>query len=113
MTDYHFEIFRQNHATGNWAMVEVLKDRDQALERARSMLHDGRTTAVRVVKETFDPDTGGYISLKMFEDGRINTKKKNTKIDELDELPICNDADDLYTQRSRVVIGRTLSEWLA
>jgi hypothetical protein len=113
MSDTHFEIFRQNHATGSWSLVEVLEDRDQALERARGMLHDGRTTAVRVVKETFDPDTGGYISLNLFEDGRINTKKKNTKIDELEELPICNDADDLYTQRSRVVIGRTLSEWLA
>jgi hypothetical protein len=113
MSDTHFEIFRQNHATGSWALVEVLEDRDQALERARSMLHDGRTTAVRVMKETFDHETGGYISLNLFEDGRVNTKKKNTKIDELDELPICNDADDLYTDRSRAVIARMLGEWLA
>jgi hypothetical protein len=113
MSDTHFEIFRQNHATGSWALVEVLEDRDQALTRARSMLHDGHTTAVRVVKETFDPETGGYISLNLFEDGRVNTKKKNTKIDELDELPICNDANDLYAGRARAVIARMLGEWLA
>jgi hypothetical protein len=113
MSDVHFEIFRQNHATGSWALVEVLENRDQALERARRMLHDGRATAVRVVKETFDPETGGYISLNLFEDGRVNTKKKNTKIDELDALPVCDAPEHLYGDSARAVIGRTLGEWLA
>ena len=113
MSEVHFEIFRQNHATGSWALVEVLENRDQALERARSMLQDGRATAVRVVKETFDPETGGYISLNLFEDGRVNTKKKNTKIDELDALPICDAPEHLYGDSARAVIARTLGEWLA
>ena len=59
MSEVHFEIFRQNHATGSWALVEVLENRDQALERARSMLQDGRATAVRVVKENIEQETGG------------------------------------------------------
>ena len=113
MSEVHFEIFRQNHATGSWALVEVFENRDQALERARSMLQDGRATAVRVVKETFDPETGGYISLNLFEDGRVNTKKKNTKIDELDALPICDAPEHLYGDSARAVIARTLGEWLA
>jgi len=113
MSEVHFEIFRQNHATGSWALVEVLENRDQALERARSMLQDGRATAVRVVKETFDPETGGYISLNLFEDGRVNTKKKNTKIDELEDLPVCATVDDLYMYDARAAIARTLGEWLA
>jgi hypothetical protein len=113
MSEVHFEIFRQNHATGSWALVEVLENRDQALERARSMLHDGRASAVRVVKETFDPGTGGYISLNLFEDGRVNTKKKNTKIDELDALPVCDAPEHLYGDSARAVIARTVGEWLA
>ena len=48
MSDVHFEIFRQSQATGSWALVEVLENRDQALERARRMLQEGRATAVRV-----------------------------------------------------------------
>ena len=113
MSEVHFEIFRQNHATGSWALVEVLENRDQALERARQMLHDGRATAVRVVKESFDPETGGYVGLTLFEDGRVNTKKKNTKIDELDALPSCDAPEDLYTESARAVIARMLGEWLA
>lgn len=113
MSEVQFEIFRQNQATGTWSLVEVLENRDQALERARRMLQDGRATAVRVVKETFDPETGGYNGLTLLEDGRVNSKKRNTKIDELDELPICHEAADLYANGSRAVIARTLGEWLA
>lgn len=113
MSEVHFEIFSQNQATGSWSMVEALENRDQALDRARRMLQDGRATAVRVVKESFDPETGGYVSLTLFEDGRINTKKRNTKIDELDHLPPCDTADDLYAYAPRAVIARTLGEWLA
>jgi hypothetical protein len=113
MSDVHFEIFRQHQRTGSWSLVESLESRDQALERARRMLSEGRATAVKVVKESFDPKTGGYASLTLFEDGRVNTKKKNTKIDELDALPACDTADDLYSESSRAVIARTLGEWLA
>jgi hypothetical protein len=113
MSEVHFEIFRQNQATGTWSLVEALESRDQALERARRMLQDGRATAVRVVKETFDPETGGYISLNLFEDGRVNTKKRNTKIDELEALPVCDAPEHLYGDSARAVIARTLGEWLA
>ncbi len=112
MSEVHFEIFRQNQATGSWALVEVLENRDEALDRARRMLHDGRATAVRVVKESFDPESGGYVGLTLFEDGRVNTKKKNTKIDDLDALPVCDAAEDLYADAARAVIARTLGEWL-
>jgi hypothetical protein len=113
MSEVHFEIFRQNQATGTWSLVEALENRDQALERARRMLQDGRATAVRVVKETFDPGTGGYVSLNLFEDGRVNTKKKNTKIDELESLPVCDAPEHLYGDSARAVIARTVGEWLA
>jgi hypothetical protein len=113
MSEVHFEIYRQQQGAGSWSLVESLENRDQALERARRMLSEGRATAAKVVKESFDPKTGGYVSLTLFEEGRVNTKKKNTKIDELDDLPACDTADDLYSESSRALIARTLGEWLA
>lgn len=113
MSDIHFEVFRQQRGTGNWSLVEVFENRDGAMERARRLLQEGRATAVRVVKETFDAETGGYVSLTLFEDGSVNAKKKNTKIDDLENLPPCVTADDLYTYHARAAIARTLADWLA
>jgi hypothetical protein len=113
MSQVHFEVFRQHRGKGSWSLVEALENRDAALERARRLLQEGGATAVRVVKESFDPENGGYVSLTLFEDGHVNHKKKNTKIDDLDDLPPCDTIDDLYTYDARAVIARTLAEWLA
>jgi hypothetical protein len=113
MSDVQFEIYRQAQGSGSWVLVEALEDREHALERARRMLQERRATAVRVVKQSFDPATGGYVGVTLLEDGRVNTKKKNTKIDELEDLPACDTTDDLYSHQARAVIARTLGDWLA
>ena len=113
MSQVQFEIFRQYRGSGSWSLVEALESRDAAFARAKRLLQEGRATAVRVVKESFDAATGGYVSLTLFEDGRVNAKKKNIKIDELEDLPSCASVDDLYMYDARAVIARTLSEWLA
>jgi len=112
MSEVQYEIFRQDRGTGAWSLVEVLEKRDAAMERARRLLSEMRVDAVRVVKETFDPATGGYVSLTLFEDGRVNRKVKNTKIDELEGLRPCVTADDLYTHDARSMVARTLTDWL-
>ena len=113
MSQVQFEIFRQHRGSGSWSLVEALESRDAAFARAKRLLQEGRATAVRVVKESFDPATGSHVSLMLFEDGRVNAKKKNTKIDDLEDLPSCAAVDDLYMYDARAVIARTLSEWLA
>ncbi len=113
MSQVAFEIFRQHRGSGSWSFVEAVESRDAAFARAKRLLQDGRATAVKVVKESFDPATGGYVSLTLFEDGRVNAKKKNTKIDELEDLPVCATVDDLYLYDARAVIARTLGDWLA
>ena len=113
MSQVQFEIFRQYRGSGSWSLVEALESRDAAFARAKRLLQEGRASAVKVVKESFDSATGAYVSLTLFEDGRVNAKKKNTKIDELEDLPSCATVDDLYMYDARSVIARTLSEWLA
>ena len=112
MSEVQYEVLRQDRGTGTWCLFEVLGNREDAIARARHLLHERRADAVRVVKETFDQTTGGYVSLTLFEDGRINRKVKNTKIDELEGSKPCLSIDDLYTYEARSTVARTLNDWL-
>src|SRR5262249_10584767 len=113
MAQVHFEIFRQQSKSGGWALLEAVDDRDAAVERAKKVLEEGRATAVRVVKETYQPDTGDYMSLTIFEDGKVSNVKKNKKIDDIDNPTPCFKPNDLYSYHARATIARLLGEWLA
>ena len=114
MSQVHFEIFRQQGKSGGgWALVEAMEDRDAAIDTAKLMLQEGRAAAVRVVKETYQPSTGDYMSLTVFEGGKTEVKKKNTKVDEIASPVPCFKPDDLYSYHARMTMTRVLGEWLA
>jgi hypothetical protein len=111
-SEVHFEIFRQQGRGGGWSLVEALEEREAALERARQMLEEGRAAAVRVVKETYQPTTGDYIGLIIFEEGHTEIKKKNKKVDDIASPSPCFKPDDLYSYHARMTMARLLGEWL-
>lgn len=113
MAQIHFEIFCRQGKGGGWALVEAVDDRDAALERARLMFEEGRAAAVRVVKETHQPETGDYMSLTIFEDGKTEIEKKNKKIEDVASPSPCFKPDDLYSYHARMTMGRILGKWLA
>jgi len=113
MSQVHFEIFRQVGKGGGWALAEALDNRDAAISRARQILADGKAAAVRVVKETFQPETGDYMSLTIFEDGKVTVAKKNKKTDDIENPMPCFKPDDLYSYHARTTMSRILGEWLA
>jgi len=113
MSQVHFEIFRQQGKSGGWALIEAMDDRDAAINAAKLMLHEGRASAVRVVKETFQRETGDYISLTIFEDGKTEVKKKNAKVEEVASPEPCFKPDDLYSYHARATMSRLLGDWLA
>ena len=113
MSEVHFEIFRQQGKSGGgWSLVEAMEDRQAALDRARLMLEEGQAAAVRVVKETFQSSTGDYMSLTIFEGGHTEVKKKNTKVEEIENMSPCFKPDDLYSYHARMTMTRILGEWL-
>jgi hypothetical protein len=65
------------------------------------------------VKETYHEGTGDYVSLTVFEDGKVEVKKKNTKIAEIDSPSPCFKPDDLYSYHARTTMARILADWLA
>src|SRR4029078_11593588 len=68
---------------------------------------------VRVVKETYNAETGDYMSLTIFEDGKVEIKKKSKKLDDLDNPSPSFKPDDLYSYHARTTMARLLADWLA
>jgi predicted XRE-type DNA-binding protein len=59
--------------------MEVIAQRDDAVKYAKTLVEEG-AAAVRVMKETHQPETGDYMSLSIFEHGATESKKKNAKL---------------------------------
>ncbi len=113
MQEIHYEIFRQLGKGGGWALIEAVEDRETALDHARALLEEGKATAVKVVKETYQSSTGDYMGLTIFEAGHSEVKKKNKKVDDIANPSPCFKPDDLYSYHARMTMARLLSEWLA
>ncbi len=107
----HFEVFTRRGSKGGWNLVEVRNDRDDAIDFAKQLLNED-ATGVKVVKETYNDETGDYLSLKIFEDGH-NKMKLAPAQDEVPHSLPCFQPDDLYSYHSRKTIARLIPEFLA
>jgi hypothetical protein len=113
MAQIHYEIFVRRGKGGGWALQEAIPNREDALARAKTMLELGQVAAARVVKETFQPDSGDYMSLKIFEQGDLTIKKTNKKTEDIENPVPCFKPDDLYSYHARVTLVRLIGDWLA
>lgn len=109
----HFEIFVRRGQKGGWTLLEAHSGpRADALKRAKEELGQNGTIAVKVTKESFDPETGTFAGVSIFEDGQVEKKDKAKQ--EPPKLP-CFRPQDLFSHHARGVIGRvlksTLEEW--
>lgn len=110
--EVHFEVFTRQGARGSWKLHEVVPVRDEAVSMARMLLQTAAASDVKVVKETYDAQSGDYLSLKIFEDGQNHSSVDPAADDVPSSLP-CFKPDDLYSYHARATITRLLSEYLA
>ena len=108
----HYEVFSRKGAKGGWTMVDVRNERQSALDLAAKMMADGEATGVKVVKETYNDDSGDYLSLKIFEDGHNQMKIAPAQEDAPHALP-CFKPEDLYSYHARVTMTRLIPDFLA
>ena len=108
----HYEIFSRQGAKGVWKMLDVRTEREAALQFAQSLMADEKATGVKVVKETYNEDTGDYLSLKIFEDGHNQVKTAPAQEDVPHALP-CFKPDDLYSYHARATMTRLIAEYLS
>src|ERR1700709_2431042 len=107
----HYEIFSRQGAQGGWRMLHVGTHRGAALEFAQSLMAQEKATGVKVVKETYNDDTGDYLTLKIFEDGHNQVKVTPAQEDAPHALP-CFKPDDLYSYHARATMMRLLTHYV-
>src|SRR5471032_897257 len=71
-----------------------------------------KATGVKVVKETYNDDTGDFLTLKIFEEGHNQVKITPAQEDAPHALP-CFKPDDLYSYHARQTMSRLLTDYLA
>ena len=93
-------------------MHEVTGDRHRAITLAQQLMATDQATGVKVVKETYNEESGDYLTLKIFEDGRNEMKESAAKEEPPQALP-CFKPDDLYSYHSRQTMGRLFIDFLS
>jgi hypothetical protein len=108
----HYEVFSRQGSKGAWKMLDIRTEREAAIQLAQGLMAEERATGVKVVKETYNEDTGDYLSLKIFEDGHNQMKTQPAQEDVPHALP-CFKPDDLYSYHARATMMRLIPEFLA
>jgi hypothetical protein len=111
-TQIHYELFKRVGAKGGWTMHEVLSSRDAAIKMATELMASEKATGVKVVKETYNDDTGDYLSLKILEEGH-NQVKVDVKAEDAPHALPCFKPDDLYSYHARSTMARLLTDFLS
>jgi hypothetical protein len=110
--EIHYEVFRRVGAKGAWSLHEIVAGRDSAIAMAQELMAAEKATGVKVVKETYNEDTGDFLTLKIFEEGHTKVKLAPAQEDAPHALP-CFKPDDLYSYHARTTMARLLGEFLA
>jgi hypothetical protein len=106
----HYELFVRRKVGAQWTLDMATEIRTHALQTAEEALEQGRAVAVRVSKETLDPDSREYKSISIFTKGQVDGGKPKKVQEDLE--PLCVQPADLYTAHARDRIGRLLEAWL-
>lgn len=108
----HYEVYIRKTAPAPWSLLMATEDRKIAVETAEDLLKDDRAAAVRVTKETLDPDTMQFSSLTVLTKGAPEVKRKRL-VEDADVGPACNGPQDLYAPHARDLLGRVMEDWLS
>lgn len=107
----HYEVYIRKTPPAPWSLQVATEDRAHAIQMAEDMLADSRAAAVRVTKETLDPDTMEFNSVTVLTRGAPEVARKRVVADD-QSGPRCGSPQDLYAATARETIGQVLEDWL-
>lgn len=107
----HYEIYIRRTPPDDWSLSQAMEDRRRAMETAEDLMRDRQAVAVRVTKETLDPETMEFASVVVLTRGAPELKRKRPAPVE-PRGPACRGVQDLYAPHARETIGRILEDWL-
>lgn len=106
----HYELFVRRQAASGWVLDLASEDRARVVETAEELIANNLVAAVRVTKETLDPETREFRSVNILTKGVAERLRKQK--DDAPRDPLCVSPQDLYTVHARERIGRLLDNWL-
>lgn len=106
----HYELFIRRAPGASWTLEMASENRAQVVASAEAMMKEGKVAAVKVSKETLDPETREFQSISILKLGAVETPKKKKVVE--NQEPLCVSPQDLYTVHARERIGRLLEGWL-
>jgi hypothetical protein len=106
----HFEVFIRRTPGAPWTLDMATENRAAAVATAQGMMSEGKVAAVKVTKETLDPETREFQSVSILNLGAVDSGKKKKVVE--NQEPLCVTPQDLYTIHARERIGRLLETWL-
>ena len=107
----HYEVYIRRTAPSSWTLEIATEHRSHAIDTAEDLMRDGHAAAVRVTKETLDPDTMEFNSVTVLTRGAPEVPQKRVTIDDA-AGPRCSTPYDLYDPMAREQISRVLEDWL-
>ena len=106
----HFEVYVRKVPGASWTLDIASEDRAVALEKANTLMSEGRVAAVKVQKETFDQETLEYRAVDILKLGAAEVVARSRP--KVESQAPCVTPQDLYTVHARERIGRLLEGWL-
>ena len=73
----HFEVYVRKVPGASWTLDVASEDRAVALEKANTLMREGRVAAVKVQKETFDEETLEYRAIDILKLGAAEVVAKS------------------------------------
>lgn len=108
----HYEVFFRRGKAAGWELQGAYSTRDIAVAEAKNVLVENPAAGVRVFKETFKPESGEYMTLKVHEEGDVSEQKGKKAAGATTSLP-CFKPDDLYSFHGKRTIARLLRDALS
>ena len=107
----HYEIHIRRAAPDDWSLSHAMEDRRRALDAADELMRERQAVAVRVTRETLDPETMAFASAVILTRGAPMLKRRRVE-PPAPPGPACRNVRDLYAPHARERIGRVLEDWL-
>lgn len=107
----HFEVFGRRPG-GVLNLEHSLENQENAVQLANDMLASGEFVAIKVSRETRDPETGEFTSSIIRKEGDFSAPAPKRPNPGVSAPPTCKAAADLYGPQARVKIAEFLEGWL-
>lgn len=108
----HFELFMRRTVQSDWRLDCAGEDKAVLIAAGKAALRDSRAIAIKVTRETLDPETRQFSSFTVHQEGDLNPPRRRVAPRDSSGDPPCLTAEDFWKPHARQTIARLLKDFL-